>query len=192
MMPPLAPQTLLPEAGQSALLLVDLQERLVNAMPGTVGAQVARNAVILLETAKEFSLPVLVSEQYPAGLGQTLPVLMEKLPPGVAPQEKLAFSCCQAPTLQSLLKHWNGRSVIVCGIETHVCVLQTALDLLAQGNRVFVAADATASRSKSNWRLALNLLRQAGAVIGSTEMFAFGLLGQAGSDRFKRISKLVK
>jgi len=86
----------------------------------------------------------------------------------------------------------DQRGVIICGIETHVCVLQTALDLLQSGRRVYVAADACASRTKQNWRLGLDLMRQAGAVIGSTEMLVFGLLRTAGTDQFKRISQLVK
>ena len=103
--------------------------------------------------------------------------------------EKLAFSCCKEPAMAPLL---TRPDIILCGSETHVCVLQTALDLLAQGRRVFVAADATCSRVKYNWRLSLDLMQRAGAVIGSAEIFAFGLLGAAGTDRFKRISKLVK
>lgn len=171
------------------LLVVDMQERLMPAMPADVAARVVRNACILAETAGEFALPVVVSEQYPKGLGPTAAELRSSLPEHAQMFEKMAFSCCKEPAFGALL---SRPEVIVCGVEAHVCILQTTLDLLAQGRRVYLAADATCSRAKSNWRLSLELMRQAGAVIGSTEIFAFGLLGAAGTERFKRISRLVK
>jgi isochorismate hydrolase len=146
----------------------------------------------MIETMREFNLPVLVSEQYPRGLGPTLPQVLACLPDGARPLEKLAFSCCAEPALAAQLAQLAGFDLILCGMETHVCVLQTALDLLAGGRRVFVAADGVCSRTAANRQLGLELMQQAGAVIGSTEIFAFGLLRAAGSDRFKRISKLVK
>jgi nicotinamidase-related amidase len=94
--------------------------------------------------------------------------------------------------MQLVFEQPGQRDWILCGMETHVCVLQTALDLLQRGQNVFVAADAVCSRTKANWRTGLDLMRQAGAVIGSTEIFAFGLLGAAGSETFKKISRLVK
>lgn len=183
------PNDLLPNAKNCLLLVVDLQERLLAAMPAGVAGQVRRSARILAETAREFDLPVVVSEQYPKGLGPTAADIRAAFPPGTEPVGKLIFSCCKEPAFTPLL---TRPEVILCGAETHVCVLQTALDLLEQGRRVYIAADATCSRSKSNWRLGLDLMRRAGAVIGSAEIFAFGLLGAAGTDRFKRISGLVK
>lgn len=180
---------LLPQADDCLLLIVDVQERLMAAMPAEMAGQVLRNTCILVETAKAFDLPVVVSEQYPKGLGPTMSEIRSVLPEGTTPIEKLAFSCWKAPGFAPLL---NRPGVILCGAETHVCVLQTALDLLAQGRRVYLAADASCSRAKGNWRLGLDLIREAGAVIGSTEIFAFGLLGEAGTERFKRISRLVK
>ncbi len=180
---------LLPSAENSLLLVVDLQERLMAAMPAEVAGKTLRNTCILVETAKEFGLPVVVSEQYPRGLGPTAAEIRSALPQGTAPVEKLAFSCCKEPAFAQQI---TRPEVILCGAETHVCVLQTALDLLAQGKRVFLAADATCSRAKLNWQLGLELMRQAGATIGSTEIFAFRLLGAAGTERFKRISRLVK
>jgi nicotinamidase-related amidase len=184
-------QTLLPARGRSALLIVDIQQRLLPVMPQE-GAAVLRNAQILAETAVELGLPVRFSEQYPRGLGPTAAQLKAVLPADVAAFEKVVFSCCAAPGFQPVLDGLGDRDIILCGIETHVCVLQTAIDLLAAGRRVFVAADATCSRAPLNWKLALRLMRQAGAVIGSTEIFVFSLLGSAGSEQFKRISKLVK
>ncbi len=182
----------LPDQSRTALLVIDIQERLAPAMPHAVLASVLRNTRILIETACEFSLPILVTEQYPKGLGRTVPELTAVLPPESVPFEKVSFSCCAEPGFTPLLDSLGDRDIIVCGIETHVCVLQSTLDLLAAGRRVFVAADATCSRAKMNWRLGLDLMRQAGAGIGSTEIFAFALLRAAGTDRFKRISRLVK
>jgi nicotinamidase-related amidase len=188
----LTPRELLPEKSSTALLIIDVQERLAAAMPGEVAGRVIRNTSILLHCAQEFSIPVLVSEQYPRGLGPTVAEIKALLPAETIPAEKTVFSCCAAPSFQPLLAQLSQRSVILCGIETHVCVLQTALDLLEAGWRVYIAADAAGSRTKQNWRMGLDLMRRAGAVIGSTEIFAFALLGGAGTDPFKRISQLVK
>lgn len=185
-------QDFLPEPNNSALLVIDVQERLAAAMPSGVAAQVIRNISILLRSAQEFGLPALASEQYPRGLGRTLPEVKSLLPAPSEPIEKVDFSCCAAPAFQPLLAKIGDRGVILCGIETHVCVLQTALDLLQSGRRVYIAADACASRAKQNWRLGLDLMRQAGAVIASTEILVFGLLQAAGTDQFKRISQLIK
>jgi nicotinamidase-related amidase len=184
--------SLLPNRDRTALLVIDIQERLAPAMPPDVAARVLRNTRILIETACEFGLPILVTEQYPKGLGHTAPDLLAALPPETLPFEKIEFSCCAAPGFSPLMETLGDRDLIICGMETHVCVLQSALDLLSAGRRVFVAADATCSRVKLNWTLGLDLMRQAGAVIGSTEIFAFGLLGAAGTEQFKRISRLVK
>lgn len=185
-------QSFLPDPARSALLVIDIQERLAAAMPPDALESVTRNTTILIETMREFNLPVLVSEQYPRGLGPTLPQILACLPEGARPLEKLAFSCLGEPALAAQIEQLAGYDLIVCGIETHVCVLQTALDLLAAGRRVFVAADAVCSRTAANRQLGLDLLRQAGAVLGSAEIFAFGLLRAAGTERFKRISRLVK
>jgi len=187
-----SPRGLLPDPANCALLIVDIQERLAAAMPGEVGARVVRNAAILLHTAAEFHIPVLISEQYPRGLGPTVAEIRAALPQDTEPVEKTAFSCCAVPAFQPLLEKTGQRDIILCGIETHVCVLQTALDLLQAGRRVYIAADATCSRHKQNWRAGLDLMRQAGAVIGTVEIFAFGMVGGAGTDQFKRISSLVK
>ncbi len=163
-----------------ALLVIDVQERLAAAMPEDVAAGVAHTA-ILLNCAREFSLPVLVSEQYPRGLGHTAAEIKPLLPEGVVPVEKTAFSCCAVPAFKPLLEELGQRALIVWGIETHVCVLQTILDLLQEGRRVYVAADACGSRTKQNWRMGLDLMRRAGAIIGSTEIFAFALLATQGA-----------
>lgn len=188
---PAAVRSLLPSRDRAALLIVDIQERLLPAMP-LEGAEVLRNARILAETARELALPVRFSEQYSRGLGPTAAELKAVLPADQVPFEKVVFSCCAAPGFAPVQAELADRDIILCGIETHVCVLQTALDLLGAGCRVFVAADATGSRARLNWKLGLRLMQQAGAVIGTTEIFVFALLGAAGTEQFKRISKLVK
>lgn len=192
MLPSLSPLDILPDPERTLLLVVDVQERLAVAMPAEQLPGVLRNTTILIEAAKAFQIPILVSEQYPKGLGNTVAEVKAALPTEVQPVPKIAFSCWREPALQEALQALDNRNVILCGMETHICVLQTALDLLSQGRRVYVAADAVCSRAGFNLQLGVDLLRQAGAVIGSTEMLAFGLLRQAGSERFKLISKLVK
>ena len=187
-----SPRDLLPHPDRAALLVIDVQERLAPAMPADRLPDVLRNTRILIETAREFVLPILVSEQYPKGLGPTVPEIRAVLPDGCAPAPKTAFSCCGEPAFAPLFDQIAGRDLILCGIETHVCVLQTALDLLEQGRRVYVAADAVASRTTLNWQTGLDLMRQAGAVIGTTEVFAFGLVRTAGTEQFKRVSRMVK
>lgn len=187
-----AAKILLPSRERAALLVVDVQERLLAAMPSDAAASTLNNARILVEAAREFQLPVLLSEQYPQGLGPTMSEICAGLPADTQPFEKLAFSCCAAPGFSALLDRIGDRDIILCGVETHVCVLQTALDLLAQGRRVYIAADATCSRARLNWKTGLQIMRQAGAVVGTTEIFVFALLKVAGTDQFKRISKLVK
>lgn len=181
-----------PKPDRFAVLVIDIQERLAAVMPSEEMNAAIRNSVILMETAKEFGMPIIVSEQYPKGLGPSVEPICAALPEGYQPVPKVVFSCCRVPELQQTFDQLGGYDLIVCGIEAHVCVLQTTLDLLRQGRRVFVAADAICSRYLHNRQLALDLMRPAGAVIGSTEIFAFGLLGAAGTDRFKRISNLVK
>lgn len=189
----LAPYEFLPERENCALLIIDMQERLATTMPADVLAKVVRNTCILAQTAREFNLPVVVSEHYPKGLGHTIAGIKEVLPAGVTPIEKVEFSCCKAPGFEQVFyEDLALNNFILCGMETHICVMQTALDLLQRNHRVYIAADAVCCRDKLNWKVGLNTMQQAGAVIGTTEMFAFGLLGAAGTEQFKRIYKLIK
>jgi len=179
-----------PTAASLALVVIDIQEKMAAAMSEDALAQVVRNTNILLATAQEFALPVLVTEQYRRGLGETLPAL--NLAEVRARIEKMSFSCCGEPAFMTALKATGRRAALLCGMETHVCVLQTALDLLEGGFQVFVAADAVCSRVRLNWKLSLKSMRQAGAVIASTETLVFQLLGAAGDERFKRLARLIK
>lgn len=183
---------MLADAAKSTLLLVDMQERLLPAMTG--GAEAEARCAILLKAAKALELPVAVSEQYPKGLGHTVPGLKAEI--GDAPVfEKLAFSCWKdRPLKDHLIRHHEGGRplVILAGIEAHVCVMQTAADLSAAGFGVLAVADAMASRSLSSHALALERMRQHGVQVVNTEMVVFELLGQAGTAQFKALSALVR
>jgi nicotinamidase-related amidase len=174
---------------QAALVVVDIQERLLPAM--FEKERVVRNAVRLIKGAAVLGVPVLATEQYRKGLGATVAEVASAIP-GFAPLEKVAFSACGAGDFAAALKTTGASDAILCGIEAHVCVTQTCLDLLDQGKRVFIAADAASSRTPENYRLGLERMAAAGAVIASTEMVLFELLGEAGTAQFKQILELVK
>ena len=174
---------------KAALLVVDIQERLLPAI--FEKERVLANARRLAQGVGALGVPAFVTEQYRKGLGATVPELAAALA-GFAPVEKMTFSSCGA---SGLLESFAARGVtdlILCGIEAHVCVTQTALDLLARNFSTFVVADAVSSRTTENWRCGVARMRDAGAVIVSTEMALFELLGQAGTDEFKKILPLVK
>ena len=174
----------------TALLVVDLQERLLPAMCEREKA--VQNSIRLLKGAGILGIPTFVTEQYRKGLGATVSDVITALPSGVAPVEKLIFSACGAAECLPFFREKNVRNILLCGIETHVCVAQTCLDLLENGFQVFVAADAASSRTPENHQLGLERMRDAGAVIVSTEMVLFELLERAGTDEFKQVLGLVK
>ncbi len=177
---------------QAVLAIVDIQERLLGALAEDRRAAVEARALVAVDSALALGVPVLVSEQYPKGLGPTIASIRERLGDLFVPVEKLAFSCGRSEEFKAALERTGRQDVILCGVETHVCVLQTMLDLDRAGYRVFVAADAVASRRDFDRDTALALMREAGATIGTTEMFAFQLLERAGTDEFKAISKIVR
>lgn len=183
---------MLADATKTTLLLVDMQERLLPAMTG--GAEAEARCAILLKAAKALDVPVTVSEQYPKGLGHTVPGLREEI--GNAPVfEKLAFSCWKDDAIKKhmIRHHETGRPlVIVAGIESHVCVMQTAADLATMGFGVFAVSDAMASRAPSSHALALERMRENGVSVVNTEMMVFELLGKAGTAEFKALSALVR
>ncbi len=177
---------------KSTLLLVDVQERLLSAMASP--ADVESRCAILLRAAKAMGLPIVVSEQYPNGLGHTVAGLKAELGSATV-FEKLAFSCWKNPAIKDHMigHHENNRPlVILAGIEAHVCVLQTAVDLSAAGFAVFAVADAMSSRAPSSHALALDRMRQNGVSVVNTEMVVFELLSRAGTAEFKVLSALVR
>jgi nicotinamidase-related amidase len=174
-------------AADTAVLLIDVQAKLV---PKILDAErLVGNLAFLLDIARVAEVPVLATEQYPRGLGETVPELAQRL--GARP-EKLKFSGCAAPTVVDTLQRQGRPKVVLCGIETHVCVLHTALDLLALDFRVFLTVDAVGSRYRIDHDTALRRMEQAGAVPTTVETCAFELLGGADHPRFKDVSKLVQ
>jgi nicotinamidase-related amidase len=170
---------------RAVLIVVDVQE----AFRPAVGDfdRVAHGASVLVDGARTLGLPVIVTEQYPKGLGHTVPEVAEHLD-GVEPIEKMCFSAARADGFDV-----DGRDqALVCGIESHVCVSQTAHDLLDRGLEVHVARDAVTSRTEENRELGIHKMEQAGAVVTSVETALFELVGQAGTPEFKAIQGLVK
>ena len=175
--------------GRAGLVVVDVQERLLPAI--FEKDRVLQNALRLIQGAAILQVPIFATEQYRKGLGATVPEVAAAIP-GFAPMEKLAFSACGATGFVPALDSKQVSDAVLCGIEAHVCVTQTCLDLLDKGFRVFVAADAVSSRTPENYRFGLERMSAAGAVIVSTEMVLFELLGQAGTAEFKQVLTLVK
>lgn len=174
-------------ADDTALLVIDVQERLLPHIND--GHRVVWNIRRLIDAAKILGVKVVGTEQYPKGLGSTVPPLAERL--GPLP-EKSMFSCRECWDLFSRLWEAGIRRVLITGIETHVCVLQTVHDLLAQGWRVYVAADAVGSRYAIDHEMALRRMELAGAVLTTTETALFEWCVQAGTDQFKQISRLAR
>ncbi len=184
-------ERLLPSS--TALLVVDVQEKLAAAMPAESLAVLVKNAEILLQAAHSLGVTVLASEQYPKGLGPTVAPLAARLAAlGVHPKAKVTFDACSDLAIARALADCGARSVVVIGMEAHVCVFQTARELVKRGYATYVVADAIASRTEANRRIGLSLCENAGAVVTGTESVAFDLLEQAGTDAFKAISKLLR
>jgi nicotinamidase-related amidase len=180
---------------RAALLIVDVQDRLAAAMPEEARDQLERNVVVLIVAARRFGLPIVVSEQYPKGLGRTVPNLAAALEAGggeVHRIEKLEFSVCDNADFAAQRKALGRDQWLVTGMETHVCVLQSVKGLIGAGAEVHVVADAVASRTEDNRRIGLHLAERAGAIVTSTETVVFELLQKAGTDDFKALSKLIK
>ena len=174
-----------------ALVVVDVQERLFAAMDAECRDEMVRNIKILVLAAQRLGLPVVVTEQYPKGLGRTLPELGAILV-DARPIAKTVFSCCAAQGFVDRLRAVGADHVILVGLEAHVCVLLTALDLLDRQFQVWVVADAVCSRRPENRELGLAQARQAGAVVTATETVVFRLLGRADTDDFRELAKLLR
>jgi nicotinamidase-related amidase len=179
---------------RAALLVVDIQDRLLPAMPEASLAAVMRNTKLLIEAADRLGLPIVVSQQYPRGLGTTDKAIEAALAPvkQVHRFDKLEFSAVASPAFGELAPRLGRDQWILCGMETHVCVYQSARDLVARGWAAHVCADAVCSRTPLNWELGLRLMERAGAIITSTEVCVFDLLGRAGSDEFRALSRAIR
>ncbi len=181
---------MLVEAAKSCLLMVDMQERLLPAIHDF--ERLIEKCSLLLQVAEKLDLPLIVTEQYPKGLGPTIPELENK---NATVFEKLSFSGMRDEKIRAHFKTLEDsgfKQVLVCGAEAHVCVLQTALDLKAAGFEVFVVADACSSREENSVALALTRLRHHGVQVVNAEMAVFELAGKAGTPEFKALSELIK
>ncbi|PKL82736.1 MAG: hypothetical protein CVV24_08610 [Ignavibacteriae bacterium HGW-Ignavibacteriae-3] len=174
---------------KTALLVIDIQERILPVI--FEHERVVENTLKLINGFKVLNLPVYFTEQYPKGLGHTESKIKIALEDSVA-FNKMMFSCIGASGLFERLKKNEVGQIVVCGIESHVCVMQTALDLLANDFKVHIAADAVSSRRKFDYKTALNRMQNNGAEITLTESVLFELLDVCGTDEFKAVSKLVK
>jgi nicotinamidase-related amidase len=171
------------------LVIVDIQERLARVMEER--DVVVNNCLHLIELARLRSMPVVVTEQYPKGLGPTLPEIADALG-DTDPVEKITFSCCGEAGFLEKVRSTERRKIILTGMETHVCVLQTALDLMKDGYIVDLVEDAVTSRRRENKETALRFLRDAGCVVTCTETVLFQILERAGTDEFKSIARRIK
>lgn len=181
------PHPTMMSAADTGLLVIDVQEKLMAKIPGADA--IVRNIAFLVDSARLLGIPVQATEQYPKGLGPTVSELASRLPER---PDKVAFSCCAIPGVVDAFHRGARPKVLLAGIETHVCVQQSALDLLALGFRVYIPADAVASRYAMDHERALRRMEQAGAVITTAESAVFEWVGQAGTPQFKEISKLVQ
>lgn len=174
-------------ASDTALVVIDVQDKLLAKMP--TAASLVRNVAFLVDAANELGVPVLATEQYPKGLGPTTAELARRLP--ADPPAKTTFSCCGAAGFLADLRTRGRPNVVLAGMEAHVCVLHTALDLIDAGFTVFLPADAIASRRELDHAVALRRLERAGAVPTTAETVVFEWVGDAAHPQFKAVSKLV-
>ena len=173
----------------SALIVIDVQEKLLAAMPQRAETLAAINK--LVRAARLLQVPTLVTLQYVKGLGPICAELTEATT-GLPTFEKLTFSCCGSPEFTQAVRDLRRQRLLVCGVETHVCVQQTTIDLMASDHFVYVAADAVCSRHESDRTVALDRLHDCGAVITTVESAVFELLREAGTDAFKQVLPLFK
>ena len=174
---------------RAGLVVVDVQEKFASAISGFDG--IVKNIVALVKGFQEFNLPVVVTEQYPRGLGKTVPSISGCFP-ALETVEKMNFSAMQEHTFSEKIAALGIGSFVVCGIETHICVHQTVCDMLHNGYRVWVPFDAVGSRDPQNRNLAMERMEKAGAIPTSTEMYLFEMAMRAGTESFKKIQGWIK
>jgi nicotinamidase-related amidase len=173
----------------SFLVVIDMQQAFWNLV--WEKERVLRAVQLLLRCAGPLGLPVVATEQNPSKVGGTMSPVKELLG-SVAPIEKMTFSCCSEPAFKAAVENTGRKTAILCGIETQVCIMETALDLVASGYRVHVPADAVTSRGQINWSTALENMRAAGVIITTVDAVLFQMLECAGTDEFRAVMGLVK
>jgi nicotinamidase-related amidase len=174
----------------AALLIIDAQEKLINAQYNK--EKIAKNTEILAKAAKILGLSVVVSEQYPKGLGKTIPEVAENLPEDTKYYEKTSFSCCTNSAFEVIMRSTGKKQVIVCGMETHICVHQTVSDLIGLGYEVYLVKDAVGSRNEYESEVGIERMLFNGAIPTCTEMVLFELIKCSSHENFKQIQALIK
>lgn len=178
------------EADKAVLVVIDIQERLVPAMPKKVYARLLETVKMLVQAAKLMGVPIVTTEQYPKGIGHTVSELADVCSDKVV--EKVSFGCCGEANFLAAIKETGRSQVIVTGMEAHVCVYQTVLGLLEDGYHVHLLSDAICSRNKTDYLSGVANAAQAGAVVTTAETVLFQMLKESTHEQFKAISKLVK
>lgn len=190
--PPARAGGLLCRADDCQLLVIDIQAKLGAAMPAKVLNRVVQHTALLLKSANVLGIPVLATEQYPKGLGPLQPNVSDHLPESARRFAKTCFSCAQAEGFLEAVRAQNRRQLVLAGMEAHVCILQTAIDLQDQGFQVFVVEDAVCSRKLENYQNALARIQQCGMVAASAESVIFEWLRDAKHEHFKTIAALLR
>lgn len=174
----------------AALVIFEMQERLLPAVRDH--KEVLENIMNMVRAAKILNVPIILTEQYPKGLGSTVPELMELLGPEIQPMEKLSFSAFGSDEFKGRLKELSVKSLILCGLECHICINQTAHDGISEGYYVHVLTDGVSSRTKGNYKAGLKKLRASGAVLTTTEMALYELMEVAKTDEFDEVLKVLR
>lgn len=185
-------ENLICSAEDSCLLIIDMQTRLTAAMPGKVLERLKRNSTLLLNTANHLSIPVFATQQYPEGLGPMEADIKNLLPGGYRHYDKTCFSCAQVENFMHDVETTNRKQIIIMGVEAHICVLQTAIDLRVAGYHIFVVTDAVCSRQRENYENAIQRLQCSGIITCNTESVLFEWLRDAKHQHFKTVSAMVR
>lgn len=183
---------LLCDSNDSVLVIVDMQERLSATMPEDVFQRVVSNCQNLAQAANLLNIPVLVTEQYPQGLGSTLPAITNGLPANTQTHAKTSFSCASNENFNQAIEALDKRQIILVGMEAHVCILQTAIELQQRGYQVFIAEDSICSRTNQHYKNALKRLNETKCIITNFESICFEWLRDSKHNCFKDIAKLLK
>lgn len=178
------------DADKAVLVVIDVQERLVPAMPQDIYLRLRDTVAMLVEAAGLLGVPVVTTEQYPKGIGHTVPELSAACHEAVI--EKVSFGCCGEPSFLEALKKTGRTQAIITGMEAHVCVYQTVLGLLEDGYYVHLIRDAICSRNKTDYLAGVTNAEQAGAVVTTAETVLFQMLQESTHEQFRAVSKLVK
>ncbi len=178
------------QAENTLLVVVDLQEPFLRNL--FERERVLANVPILIQGCGALRIPVVVTRQYVEKMGDLLPPIRTLLTPLTASFDKIGFSCCSSPAFVSELQRSGKKQILLCGVEAHICVLQTALDLVGMGFQVHLVADAVSSRTEANWKIGVDRMRQGGVILSSVETALYELLQGAGTPEFRQILSLIK